>query len=290
MKILAFSDVGKWEGYEELVDRIKPDVIALAGDLTSEGFASFWSEAVEQIPEFQREKKHLMKKFGVNKYGVCTRQNLEEWVHAQDSLEDKYQDTKEFLENRKRIHVDKFYKFLRYSGKKSKVLVVKGDHDDDFKDDYIPERINKIAGCKEISGKIEKIKNLCFIGLSFNETHYVRTLESIVENFKNRVDVVITHCEQGKVPVVSCLNPKIMIRGHFGSGKYLVNGIPSVFTMGVKYTVVNIEAKGPPRILQYAVDRIDGKIKILEKGSCAPWFSKVSKFERYKWLQPYPEI
>jgi Icc-related predicted phosphoesterase len=41
MKLLAFSDVVKWEGYEELADRIQPDIIALAGDLTSDGFTAF---------------------------------------------------------------------------------------------------------------------------------------------------------------------------------------------------------------------------------------------------------
>ncbi|MGA2790203.1 MAG: hypothetical protein ABSF00_05495 [Candidatus Bathyarchaeia archaeon] len=44
MKILAFSDVVKWEGYEERVDRIRPDVVALVGDLTSDGGAAFWYE------------------------------------------------------------------------------------------------------------------------------------------------------------------------------------------------------------------------------------------------------
>ncbi len=44
MKLLAFSDVVKWEGYEELVERIQPDLVDLAGDLTSDGFAAFWSK------------------------------------------------------------------------------------------------------------------------------------------------------------------------------------------------------------------------------------------------------
>jgi Icc-related predicted phosphoesterase len=72
MKVLAFSDVIKWECYEEIVDKIQPDIIALAGDLTSDGFANFW----------------------------------------------RYRNSENFLNIRK-THVNKFYRFLRYAGKKS---------------------------------------------------------------------------------------------------------------------------------------------------------------------------
>ncbi len=294
MKILAFSDIIKWERYEELLDRIQPDVIALAGDLTSDGFASFWSEAIKQIPEFQKERRELMRKLGVvlttkGMFDCSKNKNLVEWSEKLTLLEDKYRDTKEFLEVRKRIHVDKFYQFLKYAGKKSKILVVKGDHDEDFKGDYIPKKINKIFGCKEISGKIIEIKGFHFLGLGFNETHYIRTLKPIIEEFKRKVDVIITHCEQNKIPTVSLLEPKIIIRGHFGYGKYLVNNIPSVFTVGVKYTIIELKNKKIPKILQYRIG-LDNKIKIVKRSSCRPWFSEVSEFERYKWLKPYPGI
>ena len=44
MKLLAFSDVVKRERYEGLIDRIQPDVVALGGGLTSDGFAAFWQK------------------------------------------------------------------------------------------------------------------------------------------------------------------------------------------------------------------------------------------------------
>ncbi|MGB9760765.1 MAG: metallophosphoesterase family protein [Thermoproteota archaeon] len=195
---------------------------------------------------------------------------------------------KKFLEFRKKMHVDLFYKFLEYAGKKSKVLVVKGDHDEDFERDYIVEKINKIPGCKEISSKFVEINGLRFLGLGFNETHYLRILRPLIEEFKGKVDVVVTHCEQDRMPLVSLLKPKIIIRGHFGSGKYLVNDIPSVFTADVKYTIIELENKKFPKILQYTVGKNE-ELKILEKGSCKPWLSEFSEFERYKWLKPYPE-
>lgn len=326
MKILVFSDIIKWEGYEELVDRIKPDVITLAGDLTSDGFASFWGEKerlIGQLPDYQKEKrkleKELPKRLSEVQYEYKTDKNSTtitiryknskqtiHWLLGQPSQNDiirlkkeilldelkekcKPRIEKKFLEFRKETHVDLFYKFLKYAGRKSKVLVVKGDHDDDFEKDYIVEKINKISGCKEISGKFVEISGLRFLGLGFNETHYLRILKPLIEEFKGKVDVVITHCEQNKIPLVSLLKPKIIIRGHFGFGKYLVNDIPSVFTMGVKYTIIEIENKKNPKILQYTVGR-GSEIKLLEESSCKPWFSEVSEFERYKWLKPYPKI
>jgi hypothetical protein len=140
---------------------------------------------------------------------------------------------------------------------------------------------------REISGKCVVVDDLSFLGLGYDETHYISTLNSFVEKFKGKVDVVVTHCEQNKLPIISLLKPRLIIRGHFGSGKYMVNGIPSVFTMGVKYTIVELKNRELPKITQYITD-LDNNIKILEKGSCRPWFSKVSEYEIYPWLKPYP--
>jgi hypothetical protein len=64
MKILAFSDVAKWKGYEELVDRIQPDIVALAGDLTAASFESeMQNEALKKIPEC----KQLLTKYGIRR-------------------------------------------------------------------------------------------------------------------------------------------------------------------------------------------------------------------------------
>jgi Icc-related predicted phosphoesterase len=317
MKILVISDVVKWEGYEKIVDENQPDVVILAGDLTSDGFASFWSkreELIEQLPDYQEEKKKLEKELSKRLSEIrqeyknpttvtFTYKNIRRTVHwflsppsqneiikvekevLLDGLKEKYKPRieKKFLELRKKTHVDLFYKFLEYAGKKSKVLVVKGDHDDDFEGDYIVEKINRIYGCKEISGKLVKIDGLHFLGLGFDETHYLRILKPLIEEFKGKVDVVITHCEQNKMPLVSLLKPRIIIRGHFGFGKYLVNDIPAVFTMGVKYTIIEFEKEKLPKIIQYLTDT-----KILEKVSCKPWFSQVSEYEKYPWLKPYP--
>ena len=57
MRIHALSDVHRWERHEELVDQYTPDVVALAGDLASDGGAAFWSEALEHVPEFAEKER-----------------------------------------------------------------------------------------------------------------------------------------------------------------------------------------------------------------------------------------
>jgi hypothetical protein len=126
----------------------------LAGDLTSDGFASFWSEAIEQISEYQDELKKLNINFkregNITSYQWVGRKPKKyENKHILDIVDEvkkKYRDSKEFLNTRKRIHVYKFYQFLEFAGQKSQVLVVKGDHDEDFEGDYVPGRIDKTAG------------------------------------------------------------------------------------------------------------------------------------------------
>jgi 3',5'-cyclic AMP phosphodiesterase CpdA len=61
MKILVISDVIKWKGYEKIVDENQPDVIILAGDLTSDGFASFWISKVSEY-EIYPWLKHILPK------------------------------------------------------------------------------------------------------------------------------------------------------------------------------------------------------------------------------------
>jgi predicted phosphodiesterase len=147
MKILVFSDVENWVGYEEQVDKIQPNVVVLAGDLTSDGLASFWHDSIGRKLSLPPQ----------------------------------------------RMHVNKFYHFLRHVGKKSEVMVVKGDHDEDFEGSYVPEKINRIHGCAEISGKTIEEKGIRFLGLGFNDTYYVRRLKPIIQEFKEKIEVVIMH-------------------------------------------------------------------------------------------------
>ena len=177
---------------------------------------------------------------------------------------------------------------MEFAGKDSQVLVVKGDHDEDFEWDYFPERIDNISGCKEVSGKIADIEGICFLGLGFNETHYLTVLKPLIEKFRSKADIIMTHCEQNKMQFIVLDKLKLIIRGHFGYGRYLVNGVKSVFTNGVYYTLIEMKDNNAVEIKQYIVGR-NGQINELLKSSCKPWFSEVSEYERYKWLKPFVE-
>ena len=228
MKILVFSDIYEWIGYEELVDKVQPDVVVLAGDLTCDGGVSFL-----RIP----------------------RQ----------------------LETRRKKHVDRFYHFLRHAGHRSKVIVIKGNHDEEFEGDYVPERINRISGCDEISGKTIEIEGLLFLGLGFNDTYYLRILKPIISKFTGKVDVVVMH--GFRIRLVSSMKPRIIIRGGFSFGKYLVHNIPSVFNNVGIYTIVELEKGKISGTLQY-------RLGSSEKVKTQP--SVLSK--RYEWLKPYSQI
>jgi len=190
-KILAFSDISDiWEWdkeYEEIVDEVKPNVVCLAGDLTSDG----------GLPKLDIE--------------------------------------------RRRDHVEKFYKFLRCASTKSKVLVVKGNHDEDFEGDYVPERINRIQSCKEISGKFFDVSGLRFLGLGFEEAHKLRNkayFSSLIDKFGGKIDAIVMHGEN--VRLASLLKPRVIIKGGFFAGRCRINNVPVVFTGPGVYVLIEV--------------------------------------------------
>lgn len=180
-------------------------------------------------------------------------------------------------------HVSGFYGFLEYAGRNSNVLVVKGNHDVDFKGDYSVERINGILGCREISGRIVEVKGLRFLGLGTDELASLRRLKPLIEKFKGKVDVAVMHGP--RLQLVSQLKPKLIIRGGYGFGKHIADCVPCVFNNHGVVTTVELENGGLPKIIQY---RIANRIQtftqltiILEEYPSVP--------QRNEWIKPYPE-
>lgn len=268
LKILAFSDIQRWSGYERLVELHKPDVIALAGDLTSDGGAAFWDDALELIAEFRRERLRLFRRIGKlrskcvvceestgvgSPYQKCKTDSHLSWrfVEHVEQLEDHYRSTQAFKVAHKKTHTDKFYRFLEYAGKRARVLVVKGDHDSDFEGDYNAERIDQIPGCSEISGKTHFVDGHAFLGVSFDVIAYRSSSSSLLNRFPSRGGIVIAHARQGNVRLLADLKPRLIIRGHFGLGKYFLDGVPAVFTAGT-HALIEIRNTGLPLIQQPA--------------------------------------
>jgi len=210
LRILAFSDVVKWWGvFEALVDQLNPDVITLAGDLAFDGFAPFY------------------------------------WTGA---LSDEIPKGKNF-ERLRRMHVNRFYRFLTYAGRKSKVLMVRGNHDDEFKGGYLPQKINRIPGCVEVSGKIIELNGYRFLGLGYNDAHDSRKLKQMSERLTGKVDIVLMHGEN--IRLVSLLKPKLIIKGGLKLGACLVNDVPSVFTGPEHYAIIELRNKTVSKISGY---------------------------------------
>src|SRR5258708_1039495 len=87
-------------------------------------------------------------------------------------LQAHYRETKAFAAVQREIHVEKFYAFLKYAGRRAVVLVIKGDHDNDFPGTYDVHRINRIPGCHEISGGTYRAGGELFLGVSYQYTGY----------------------------------------------------------------------------------------------------------------------
>jgi len=266
MKILAFSDVIRWIGYERIVEEYKPNIICLCGDLASDGFAWIHSEEFfEQIPEFQREFEELRGHFS---------------IQTSYMLKEKYRETPEYLQLKNLLHINKFYKFLEYAGARFKVLLVKGDHDDDFKGDYDAKKINSIPGCAEISGKIIEVEGVKFLGISAKDAHNQKKLQKLSKNLKGQVDIVLMHGEN--VKLVSMISPKLIIKGGSWIAKCRVNGIPTVFTGPNSFSIIQFNNHGIQEIQQYHIDSSGHKpIKEEDAAKTCAYLSK-----RYPWITP----
>lgn len=62
LKFLILSDVHSWDRFKEIFEKVKPDYLLLAGDLTSDGGARFWTE-LYLIEGFTEEIKKLSNRY-----------------------------------------------------------------------------------------------------------------------------------------------------------------------------------------------------------------------------------
>lgn len=267
MRILAFSDIYRWSSsYRRLVERYRPDIVALAGDLTCDGNAYFLTAALEGVPKLKKKIEALkLERLNVvlreNRAALAERYkqgNFEPMIArhgpATKEIENQLRELNErarkapgYLAAKQRTHIDPFYDFLRYAGRVSTVLVIKGNHDDAFPGDYDPSRIDGIPGCHEISGKAYAFGEWVFLGLGFRQAGYRRVLRPLIAGFAGRVGIVIAHVPEKNLHLVTQLRPKLLIRGHFMEGRAVVDGIPAAFTSGWN-ALIEMGKTAPPHI------------------------------------------
>lgn len=186
----------------------------------------------------------------------------------------------EEFEKLRKKHVQGFYSFLFYAGKKSKVLVIKGNHDDDFEDGYSVKRINGIRGCTEVSGKIIEVRSITILGIPYNDAHNQRKLIRMSKNLAGKVDIVLMHGEN--VRLVSLLKPRLIIKGGGGTGVCLINDVPSVFTGPGSFSIICFENKTIKKISQYKLYFTFPSIGVKKMNLHMP-----AGYAEYKWVKPY---
>lgn len=192
MKVLAISDVAKWDRARKAVKLHAPNVVTLIGDLASDPSAIF---AGNYSPKKQR---------------------------------------KDFIE------------FLEYAGQLATVLVVAGNHDDSSAYDVC--KINQIPGCSEISGKAITLNGIRFLGVGYQQAHFLRLLRPIVCKYKGEIDIVLSHCEGRRLRELASISPRLIIQGHFGVGQYSVYGVPTVFIAEANSALITLPYKRPDSI------------------------------------------
>ncbi len=155
-----------------------------------------------------------------------------------------------------------FYKFLKYAGERSKVLVITGNHEDPkFGGSvilYSAEKVNNIKGCREISGKRIKVNGFSFLGLGYYNTYH--KIKPLIEKYSEKVDIIVSHCDLQRLPALSNIKPKLIINGHSRSGKVLVRDVPVILTNRLKFVLIEFKNKRLSNIQEYKYPFIkDGK-------------------------------
>ena len=188
-----------------------------------------------------------------------------------------------------------FYDFLRHVGKKSKVLVIKGNHDDskwsDSTSHYSINKINSIKGCNEISGKSIKINGLKFLGIDYESSRINANLLPLLDKHGDGVNVIVSHGDVSKIHHLAKLKPMIVINGHTRGGVYSAYDVPVVLTNEVGLVLIEIKQNSVKTILEYQpiskYNKIGGlQVRLISSNGDVSWlfFSIDPKYKRIKKL------
>lgn len=261
-----------------MIRELRPDVTVLAGDVAFDGFTMMRAQALHSMPRYEKEISRLR------------RETLSgpAWVKRQNAIVDKLRNTSDYeraLSTLVRQHVGRFYNFLKYAGKKSKVLVVRGNHDNDYSPGYEPRRIREL-GCTEISGKTVKIDGFVFLGLGVDEARYLRKLKPIVQGVlekRDRVNIVAMHYPKNRLRMLAALAPQLAVVGGAGPGEYLVSRIRTILSDSDGY-LIELSRRMTPKVSRVGLSR---RSRMARK-----WFWHIHEEALIKssnWLRPYPE-
>jgi len=226
ISLLAVSDARSWFFLKDIIEKEKPDITIFCGDIVDDGVAKFWQPSWEIIQKIIKENK-------LKSYSILSDYDL---------IHEKYFKSKEFVKAR-RAHVKELYDALELASKKSKqVLVIKGNHDDEFSGAYNLRKIEHIKNCSEISGKLFSFKGIRFLGLSYKNCHYLTELRSLLGTSKPHI--IISHPEKNRWKDIAEYGPDLVIHGHHSFGFHKVGGVNFLGTgCFPSYSIVKIDEK-----------------------------------------------
>jgi hypothetical protein len=289
-RLLVISDVGRWKGNTKLFDEIQPEVVLLPGDLTYDGGLDR-QFILMAIPAYAHAYDRLLKAHKVTRSPsgfLMIGSGGMAFEEKRRRLADRWLDSPEFLEAYRKLHVAAFYRFLRHAGKRAKVLVTDGNHDQlPF---YSAGKVNDIPGCREISGKQTKAGGLTFVGLGWEHGRIKTNIRALADRLKvHGADVLMCHAPQQVVPIIADrFMPRLMVRGHYGYGCYYASDVPTLFSQGARYSTIELGSQGEPEMRQFASSGAE-----ITEGNCLPrnWpgWPKDHPVQpnNWAWLRPY---
>ncbi len=309
-KLLVISDVPEWTGYVEAVKRHSPELILLVGDVVHDGwvndrptwmsipeYRAFWERYASPV-ERQAERAgdgdsaRAGLTIGGQEFAITHPKGLEGFWDEEEQIKKRLEQTGAFLEAYLGTHVRGFYDFLSEASKLAPVLSVRGDHDSE-RLGYHVDRIESTSNVHEITGSAVEAGGLRVAGLGFPFNKPITRLKEMAADTGTGMDILACHWEHKHLPrIEEILQPRLIIKGHFGGGLYLLNGTPVVFTEKRHHVVLEVDAEGTCKVDQYQLAKgaqADGKIRFdsVESWDTVAMFAERPPEEMWPWMEKH---
>ncbi|MBK6984914.1 MAG: hypothetical protein IPH32_09215 [Bacteroidetes bacterium] len=120
---------------------------------------------------------------------------------------------------------------------------IQGNHDTDESYINLSMQSKKNKYVKDISGELVTYKGLNILGLSFFDTENKTKLREYISK-KNKIDILLSHCQNGRRPFLFEFDTKYIITGHFDQQFFTVEKkVFMSFQGSESYSVIEINKK-----------------------------------------------
>ncbi len=120
---------------------------------------------------------------------------------------------------------------------------IQGNHDIDESYLKLSKSTDNNNYVKDISGKLINYNGLKILGLSFFDTENKTKLKKIISQ-KNKIDILLCHCQNGRRPFLFEFDTKYIITGHFDRQFYYIeNKVFISFQGSESYSIIEFKKK-----------------------------------------------